>query len=99
MDDVAQDIQQSNQEVVEHLESMNDSIRKSYASQNSQNMRPSQTQSQSQGQSRSQSQGGSRPQQSQSMGRSGDNSGEGLSSGQDDRMKRLKEKFGKMKDE
>jgi len=77
---------------------MNDSIRKSYASQSSQDMRPSQPQSQSQGQSRSPDQG-SRPQQSQGMGRGGDDSGEGLSSGQDDRMKRLKEKFGKMNDE
>jgi len=96
MDDMAQDIQQSNQEVVEHLENMNDSIRKSYASQNSQDMRPSQPQGQSQTQSVPQNQGSSRPQSG--MGRGGE-SGEGLSSGRDDRMKRLKEKFGKMNDE
>jgi hypothetical protein len=93
MDEVSQDIQQSNQEVVKHLENMNDSIRKSYASQNSQNMRPSQTQSTPKNQGQQ-----SRPDQSQNLNRGGSGS-QGMSSGQDDRMKRLKKKFGKMEDE
>lgn len=98
LDDVSADIQQSNQEVVNHLEQMNESIRKSYASQGSQNMRPSGHSSQNQGSMAS----GQQSQQSQMSGNQRDGGGsqnEGLSSDQDERMKRLKEKFGKMSDE
>jgi predicted transcriptional regulator len=96
MDNVASDIQQSNQEVVSHLEQMNESIRKSYASQGGQSMRPSGNQA-SQGQG---SMGGNQQNQNMGGGQSGgSNQSEGLSSDQDERMKRLKEKFGKMSDE
>ncbi|MFP4038193.1 MAG: hypothetical protein ACLFTA_00215 [Candidatus Nanohaloarchaea archaeon] len=92
MDEVASDIQESNKEVVDHLENMNESIRKSYASQNASNMRPESG-------SGSRQQPGQQSRNSQRVQPPESDSDRGLGTGQDERMKRLKEKFGNMKDE
>ena len=92
MDDVAADIQESNQEVVDQLDNINSSLRKSYASQNTQGSGSVQRSSRQQrgGQNQRQaSQQGSQQQQSQGS----------LNSGRDERMQRLKEKFGNIQDE
>lgn len=82
MDNVAADIKESNQEVVEHLENINESLRKSYASQN-QNV--SRTQS-------SQSRGGGNSNAGRNASRSRSGS-RGQESSGSERVRKLKERF------
>jgi len=92
MDDVASDIQQSNQEVVDQLDNINSSLRKSYASQNTQGAGVQRSSRQQGGRGQNQMQGSQQNSQQQ-------NQGGGLDSGRDERMQRLKEKFGNIQDE
>ncbi|MFB6204627.1 MAG: hypothetical protein ABEJ75_03200 [Candidatus Nanohaloarchaea archaeon] len=88
MDDVASDIQESNEEVIEHLQNINDSLRKAYASQDTGGMQVS-GQSQQSRQSR---------QSRESEGRQG--SGRSLNSESGaDRVRKLKERFDSGNDE
>jgi hypothetical protein len=104
MQDVARDIKQSNQEVVENLDNINESLRKTYASQNKGSVRQSpsagsqagsQASSRSQGSGRSQGGGGS----GLDMGRGGrGNQNQGqemdqMGGSNDDRMEKLKQRF------
>lgn len=97
MDDVVQNMHESNQQVIEQLDNLNDSIRKSYASQQGNQVQRSQSpqqRSQSRPQRQANNQGGMNPQQmdSQTQGSENDFSN-------DDRMKRLREKFGNVQEE
>ena len=106
MDKVAQNMHESNQEVVNQLDNLNESIRKSYASQSAgassqvqrtqrpqqsqQNQRPDQQQNNMQQPQGNQGQS----QMSQNQGGQGSND-----FSNDDRMKRLREKFGNVEEE
>ena len=97
MDDVVQNMHESNQQVIEQLDNLNDSIRKSYASQQGNQVQRSQSpqqRSQSRPQRQGNNQGGMNPQQmdNQTQGSENDFSN-------DDRMKRLREKFGNVQEE
>lgn len=78
MQDVASDIKESNKEVVENLNNINESLRRAYASQDSQNYKPQQNSS-GQSQQTSRQMGGSS--QSQSRGSSQTGSSNRSSSG------------------
>jgi len=102
MDDVAQNMQESNQQVIDQLNNLNESIRKSYASQQGNQVQRTQS-PQQRSQSRPQGQGNSQqgmhqqPQNQQQMGNQSQASGNDVSD--DDRMKRLREKFGNVQEE
>ncbi len=105
MDEVAQNMHESNQEVVSQLDNLNESIRKSYASQSvnsgsqvQRTQRPQQGQGTQQSQRQGQNQSGSmqQPQGGQSQGQEGQSSN---SFSNDERMKRLREKFGDVGEE
>ncbi len=94
MDDVAQDIQHSNQEVIEQLDNINSSLRKAYASQNNNSSPPSTNRS-----SNNQNNPSQRRNQPQSMNTESPQNRDsaqsrGLNTSGDERMERLKEKFG-----
>lgn len=110
MDEVADDMKQSNQEVVQHLNDINESLRKSYAAQEKDSLvsrsgsrRTQRSTQQQQGTQNSQnSPGVQQSQQSQgnrssrSMDRgSNEDADLSLGSDNDDRMKRLRERFNK----
>ncbi|MFO7794383.1 MAG: hypothetical protein R6V35_05425 [Candidatus Nanohaloarchaea archaeon] len=110
MDEVAQNMHESNQEVVSQLDNLNESIRKSYASQsanNSSQVQRSQRPQQNQRPQQSQAQQSQRPDQGQSSNmqqpQGGQNKGQGSQASNDfsndDRMKRLREKFGNVEEE
>ncbi len=104
MDQVAQDMNQSNQEIVEQLNNLNESIRKSYASQSAGSnqvqrtqrpqQRSQQPQAQSQGMSQQPQTGGNQPQMGDESSQASNND-----FSNDDRMKRLREKFGNVQEE
>ncbi len=94
MDNVAKGMMKSNKEVVDQLEEVNQSLRRSYASGSSQQMRPNKSNMGNMGNNVQ------RPEMSQSGDVSGDsNNSMELGSGRDNRMKRLREKFGDVKDQ
>ena len=102
MDEVAEEMNKSNQEVVEHLKQVNESLRKSYASQNKQGLvsRQNKTNNVNVG-----GQEGQSSRKEQGIGRGGPNvnaeNGGSMDLGSDnsDRLKRLRKKFDKKKNE
>ena len=108
MKDVASDMKESNQQVIQHLEQLNKSVKRSYASENKENVLSGrrgrqQGQEQSRGRGRNENnQGGGRDMNIQ---RGQNNSGGSQqrqqdSEGQDsERMRKLRKRFDKMEDE
>ena len=97
MDDVVQNMHESNQQVINQLDNLNESIRKSYASQQGNQVQRTQSpqqRSQSRPQRQGNNQGGMNQQQISAQSQA---SGNDFSS--DDRMKRLREKFGNVEEE
>ena len=106
MDEVAQNMHESNQEVVSQLDNLNESIRRSYASRSagtsSQVQRTQRPQQSQQNQRPDQQQGNmQQPQGNQGQNQMSQNQGgEGSNDfSNDDRMKRLREKFGNVEEE
>ncbi len=105
MDEVAQNMHESNQEVVSQLDNLNESIRKSYASQSmnsgSQVQRSQRPQQSQQTQRPDQQQGNMQQSQgNQGQSQMSQNQSQGSNDfSNDDRMKRLREKFGNVGEE
>ncbi len=111
MDQVAQNMNQSNQEIVNQLNNLNESIRKSYASQSVGNNqvqrtnRPQQRTKQRAQQRSQDAQNQGMGQQSQSQNEPSQMNDDGIQASSssdfsgDDRMKRLREKFGNVQEE
>jgi archaellum component FlaC len=107
MDEVADDMKQSNQEVVQHLNDINESLRRSYAAQGKDNVvsrsgsgrqqkqRSQPQQPQQQPQEPQQQSESRNPSRSMREGNSDNDSDLDLGSDRDDRMKRLRERFNK----
>jgi hypothetical protein len=110
MEDVAEDMKESNQAVVEHLNDINDSLERSYAAQNkdglvSRSEQNQQTQNQAQPQSRSQS--NQSRQRNQQVQRQQTNRSRSVNESQDmdlgsdnsDRMEALRKRFNKTRED
>ncbi len=101
LEDVVGDMQESNQEIVEGLNDLNESIRRSYAAGNKEGIlagggEGGQRQQQRQGRGRQRGQGQERQQQGQGLtDRAGNEQGQGSSN----RMRKLRKRFDKMDDE